>query len=126
MVKSIVYVTQTDTHVAVTCLDSIKPSQPIGSAETNPWFEEEGWWWLCRVKVNEKSQRSGIGTLLLMNLQKVLQAKGVRGLVVAPGGYGSDLSRLVKFYEANGFVQDKDHGLLRWTAKTENQTPLEA
>jgi len=71
-------------------------------------------WWLARLKVNDKFQGLGIGTKLLTMLQDELEKKlGVVGLIVAPGGYGSDVGELEKWYGARGFVKHRE-GYMVW------------
>lgn len=64
--------------------------------------------WLNRVFVNEGSRGQGLGTIVLSALKVKLRDEGVRGLVVCPGGYGSDPQRQRNFYEKNGFVRCED------------------
>lgn len=74
----------------------------------------EGVWWLARLKIEPAHQGNKLGGQLLERLkEEVGKKEGFKLLVVDPGGYGSDLGRLHKFYESHGFV--KDHrGLYCW------------
>jgi predicted N-acetyltransferase YhbS len=70
-------------------------------------------WWLARLKVAEKHQNQGIGSkLLAMGLEELEKKVGVAGLIVAPGGYGSDEEQLEKWYGARGFTKQAEAYLL--------------
>ena len=62
-------------------------------------------WYVNRVKVREPtSYGRGIGSYLLNALMKNLKSRGAVKVIVEPGGYGSDVGRLIPFYEKHGFV----------------------
>lgn len=115
MRESVFRITDTPEYASVGALDG---KLPVGVADANIWWKEPGWWWLARLKVEEKYQGSGIGSLLLTRLQKLLEGRAdFKGILVAPGGYGSDVKRLISFYKKNGFEDGEEEGLLRWKPK---------
>ena len=92
-------------HVSVTHHISVAEASNIG----------QGKWYLNRVKVNSE-KGLGLGTRLLQKLLQALQERGdFREVVVEPGGYGSDIKKLVNFYEKNGFVKHPE-GYWTWQA----------
>jgi hypothetical protein len=73
-------------------------------------------WYLNRLKVRVPGQ--GHGSLLLKQLLEALSGRDdFKKLIVEPGGYGSDVGRLVKFYERQGFQAEKDYW--SWTPNRE-------
>lgn len=112
---SVLRVTDAENNVTVMVVDR-GLSLGVGNADRHP--AEDGWWWLARLKIDNRHQGHGLGTLVLYKLLEVLSKKDIKGLIVAPGGYGSDEDRLFKFYKARGFV-DGTRGELRWFKKTD-------
>lgn len=86
-------------------------------------------WYLNRVNVPSYHRGQGLGIALVTKLQDALieQQSSLPGphpskLIVTPGGYGSDVSKLKQFYEACGFVAavDKPNELLmEWVISNE-------
>lgn len=75
-------------------------------------------WWLARLKVTDRFQNQGIGSeLLKMALEELEKKVGVVGLIVAPGGYGSDEEELKKWYGARGFKKHPK-GYLLWQPRS--------
>jgi GNAT superfamily N-acetyltransferase len=90
----------------------------LGVADASVFLPRPGYWWLARLKVDARYQNQGIGTRLLRQVQdEVAKKNGVRGLIVEPGGYGSDPELLQKFYEGRGFVRQKQ-GYMLWRPLT--------
>src|SRR5437879_2897376 len=72
-------------------------------------------WYLNRVVVQPAERRGqGIGSRLLRTLQSELKTVGCEKLIVEPGGYGSDIDQLTRFYKKHGFVESGE-GQLSWT-----------
>jgi GNAT superfamily N-acetyltransferase len=69
-------------------------------------------WWIARVLVNPpEARRKGYGTKVLSELLARLPAD--QRVIVAPGGYGSDIDRLRQFYMRFEFeVCEKHDGVL--------------
>lgn len=91
--------TATESHVSVYCKHA---SGRISMASADQ--HEPECWWIARVKVDDREQGRLVGTALLARLVRLVFEAGAREIVVAPGGYGSDESRLRKFYGRAGFV----------------------
>lgn len=108
--SSVIHTIDSDRNVTIMAVDG-PFSVGVANADVHPI--EEGWWWLARLKVNERQQGAGLGSLLLYHLLQALSKKDLIGIIVAPGGYGSDERRLEKFYMANGFKKAEE-GVLRW------------
>ena len=71
-------------------------SQLVASGDDN--------WYVNRVKVRMKSRYGqGIGSYVFEKLMEVLRARGAVRVIVEPGGYGSDVERLIGFYGRFGF-----------------------
>lgn len=71
-------------------------------------------WYLNRLKVRNPGH--GQGAIILKKLQETLAARDdFQELIVEPGGYGSDVNRLIKFYESHGFVRDPSKEFWVWT-----------
>jgi predicted GNAT family acetyltransferase len=68
-------------------------------------------WEVNRVFVPEEQRSKGLGEALLSSAIKELEKYRPNSLFVTPGGYGSSYSRLKKFYEKCGFVEEQK-GLL--------------
>ena len=84
------------------------------SADYSEGFFGRGHWWLARLKVEPAYQGKKLGSVILELLkEKVSQKEGFGSLIVSPGGYGSDIERLVKFYESHGFMK-LDEGTYSW------------
>lgn len=62
-------------------------------------------WYVNRVLVQGTRSR-GVGGRLLEMLKSSVAAQAGTVMVVEPGGYGSDLGRLEKFYGSHGFVRE--------------------
>lgn len=72
-------------------------------------------WFLNRVVVQpEALRRKQIGGKMLEKLKEELVACGCKELIVTPGGYGSDVKQLNRFYCKHGFEPDGDYGALIW------------
>jgi GNAT superfamily N-acetyltransferase len=112
--SGVVRVTDSPLHVSVMIVDR---QLCLGSTEANPYPLEQGWWWLARLKVQDRHQGHGLGTLLLLRLLDTLSSKDIKGLIVSPGGYGSDEKELFRFYKNRGFEDGKE-GELRWYRKS--------
>jgi len=102
-------------HCSVMIYDDVL-SHGIAEASNMSHFsgDGEGIWYLNRVKARTPGQ--GHGTVILTKLQETLAAReDFRELRVEPGGYGSDIDRVIKFYESRGFVQDPSGRYWLWT-----------
>lgn len=98
-------VTKTPEHV---CILAVSGERSLGVVDCSRFAGKEGWWYLNRVKVERDYQCKGIGTKMVRELQTVLEkTPGVRGILVEPGGYGSDPERLKLFYAKLGFQLKK-------------------
>jgi hypothetical protein len=87
-------------------------SHGVAEASNMSMAGRPGEWYLNRVKANKPG--NGYGSNLLQVLQATLAArKDFTFLIVEPGGYGSDVNRLIKFYESKGFKRTNDYW--RWT-----------
>lgn len=82
----------------------------VASITPTPINDYQGEWWVNRVNVNPRETKAGIGTAMLSILKAVAKIRDGTKLIVCPGGYGTDRSVLVAFYEKNGFVTVEDHG----------------
>ncbi len=117
--KDGLYVVTNDHWVSLT-LRSRDHSQGCVSADSAEYFGA-GVWWLARLKIHPDYQRQGFGTALLKRLQEELVKKpGFKRLLVAPGGYNSDPTRLFEFYRRHGF-KDREDGALIWELKDETR-----
>ncbi len=83
-------------------------------AESNPWPMEEGIWWINHILVPEADHGKGIGSRLLQRMLVELRSKGVKAVIVAPGGYNSNPKDQFNFYRKNGFRQVTEEGLYRF------------
>lgn len=109
-----VKVFETDQNITVMVMDtSTNTSVAVLNADFLP---HKQYWWLARVFVQERYRGSGLGTLLLLRLQAALKNKPVDRVVVAPGGYGSDIDSLIRFYEKSGFRLIEPE-LLAWSSR---------
>lgn len=83
------------------------------TAEANPCGLNK--WLICRVLVNPPDQRNkGIGTKLLDKLIRAIKKQGGKEVLVAPGGYSSDLKAQKRFYTKFGFKRTTPRGLLKF------------
>jgi ribosomal protein S18 acetylase RimI-like enzyme len=98
-----IHVFLSDAHLSAT---QINDGSCIGNVEAT--LVGDGHWWLARAKVREGFQGKGIGSALLKKVQERLyEVEDFKGLEVAPGGYGSDLNRVTRFYERHGFMKSR-------------------
>ena len=118
-------VTSTHQHVSVMWIED---SVSYGIAEASnlnatwTWYNQLqpdcSEWYLNRLKVDPKGQ--GHGSELL---KKLLEALTLREdfdiLLLEPGGYGSDVDRLIKFYERHGFVLNEERDVWIWSRRIE-------
>lgn len=66
-------------------------------------------WYLNRLLVKDEKRRSqGLGSHLIQRLMAELKARGAISIIVEPGGYLSDVSKLVKFYGRHGFEMRRE------------------
>lgn len=102
----------TVTPMSVSVMEVFSPlSSAVASADL---YNQQGVWWISRVKVPDKLQGVGVGSRLLKRLIEEVQKQGAKAIVVAPGGYNSDPDRQVQFYVRNGFKpSEADEGLYR-------------
>lgn len=71
---------------------------------TNNEISSSAFWYLNRIVIQPELFRGhGIGSTMLKMLQEQIKLHFVKKLVVEPGGYGSDVDRLITFYEIHGF-----------------------
>lgn len=112
-------VVDSDRNLSVIIVHEHKSYLPIGVGNADIHPIELGWWWLARLKINKEYQSRGFGTYILKVMLDTLSKKPINGLIVAPGGYGSDEARLFRFYKARGFVDGVD-GELRWHRQKTN------
>ncbi len=75
-------------------------------------------WWLCRLFVDGSYRREGVGTELLRRaMLLVATTETVSRVTVAPGGYGTDVEWLTRWYLKRGFnVVEGEEGLLELDA----------
>ncbi len=76
-------------------------------AEATLLFASEGWY-LNRVFVEDGQRHQDIGGRLVGHLKKAVARRGGLFLLVEPGGYGSDIVLLHRFYLRHGFVVDAE------------------
>ncbi len=81
-------------------------------AEANP-FQSRTVWWVSRVLVQPGLRGKGLGTKMLQRLIKEIQKKGAEAILVAPGGYNSNINKQINFYTKNGFKEADPNGLYR-------------
>lgn len=72
-------------------------------------------WWIGRVFVRPWVRRKGFGRQAVNKLVSLAQASNPVRVVVSPGGYGSDMGMLDKFYRTCGFAE-VDTGLYELVA----------
>lgn len=97
------YVESTPESIIVMLNDQ---SKPIGCADMD--FMEK-WWWLSRIKVYPEYRKRGYGIWLI----ETLKARANRiPILVEPGGYDLTREEQWAFYEACGFVDQKDGTLV--------------
>lgn len=90
----------------------------VATAEANEM--EDGVWLVARVLVSREGARcKGLGSEVLQRMLARLSAAGATAVLVGPGGYGSNLERLEKFYQKNGFVK-ASNGVLVYRPGTDN------
>jgi hypothetical protein len=88
-------------------------SHGIAEASNMAMAGRPGQWYLNRLKVNNRGR--GYGSEILRKLLATLaERKDFSSLIVEPGGYGSDVNRLNKFYKSNGFKPDASRECLVW------------
>lgn len=77
-----------------------------GTIELNEW--STGVWWVARAIIQPISKRgNGIGSKMFDLLkEELLKEKCNTKIIVAPGGYGLDQDRQIKFYLKNGFKKN--------------------
>jgi GNAT superfamily N-acetyltransferase len=71
-------------------------------------------WYLNRLLVSPKHRSKGVGSKLLTRLQEACKERRtlhpewpqVEAIIVEPGGYGSDVNELVRFYKKRGFQEN--------------------
>lgn len=62
-------------------------------------------WYVNRVLVRDPAARGrGLGERLVRALLLAIEERGPAWVIVEPGGYGSELQRLQRFYAKCGFV----------------------
>jgi ribosomal protein S18 acetylase RimI-like enzyme len=82
-------------------------------------------WYINRVKVRDQaSYGKGIGQHIFGKLMATLKARGAIKIIVEPGGYGSDVGRLVSFYGKFGFEMkgegpDDPYMSMEWTSDSQ-------
>jgi len=73
-------------------------------AEATAFYDTPGSWYLNRVLVQDQKQRGqGLGSRMVRRLQEALVQQGCTRLIVEPGGYGSNIRDLFRFYRKLGF-----------------------
>lgn len=61
-------------------------------------------WWLARVIIRDPAYRGkGIGTYMVTRVTDAVLRSPAPCVIVAPGGYGSDIRRVQNFYLKLGF-----------------------
>jgi len=80
----------------------------VGKATASANLMASGKWWISRVLVNEGHRGQGFGGRILEHLCNEVQGQGGTVIIVCPGGYGSNLADLVRFYKRHGFVETHD------------------
>ena len=68
---------------------------------------------LNRLFVSDDMRNKGAGKKLLDTMKEMLKKDCMGGkVIVTPGGYGSDLDELIRFYTKNGFelIEDEVNG----------------
>lgn len=82
-------------------------------ADANQYPFEDDVWWVSRVLVYHKTRGKGLGSRLLQRLVEEVRGYGAKAVVVAPGGYGANHNKQIRFYEKNGFKEMDKDGLYR-------------
>lgn len=88
----------------------------------------DGQWYINRVKVGKPSRYGqGIGAHIFGKLLETLKARGATKIIVEPGGYNSNVHRLVRFYSRFGFElrgtgPDDPYMSMEWVAGPEAET----
>ena len=69
-------------------------------------------WWLCRLKLERSCRGRGIAEQgLAMLIDALARHGGYESLRVCPGGYGSHLPSLMRWYRIQGFREVDDETL---------------
>jgi len=104
-------VSQEPMCISITAIDG---DRPFGAAALNSSYFgslDATTWYLNRLFVNEKYRAQGLGSKLLVRLKKAFADRAVdhpdwpqcSRVLVEPGGYGSDINDLLRFYQRRGF-----------------------
>ena len=83
---------------------------------------DDGSWYLNRLVIKPNYRGQGLGPKLLDRLKEVFAERVIEHpdwpqcsrLLVEPGGYGSDVDELHKFYKSQGFKPYPSPGCLVW------------
>ena len=81
-------------------------------------------WWVSRVFVHADHRNKGLGAFAVQALKAAVRLQGGTELRVMPGGYGSDLKDLARFYERQGFVKQEQEE--QWVCKLSESFPCES
>jgi len=106
----------TSTNISITALNA-SGNRCLGVINLDEHPSVPLHWWLARLKVDDRAQNRGLGSQLLNKALDTLERMGVPGLIVAPGGYGSDVGELEKWYCKRGFVKHPE-GYLLWQPRS--------
>lgn len=118
MKEPVIRVAAGERNITISAVDGVFS---LGSADADKFIQEEGWWYLARLKIKDDHQGHSLGSLLLYKLCEIVKQRGDKGIIVYPGGYGSSPRRLKKFYTRMGFKQT-EKGVMRWQPNLGNTT----
>lgn len=73
------------------------------------------YWYVNRVRVPEKHRFKGIGTRMMLEIQKQIDCP----MIVEPGGYGFEPEEIAKWYRKQGFIDvpNAECLTLKWSPK---------
>ena len=106
-------VTSSQECVTIMAVDGCRSAGVI-DASMLPY--DNGSWFLNRLIVKNSRRGQGVGSGLLSKLVSELTSRHeehphwtpCKTLIVTPGGYGSNVTRLIKFYQKQGFTMSKE------------------
>lgn len=69
----------------------------------------DGNWEINRAFIQDNMRSNGLGSKMLQRAISEILNNNPKSICVTPGGYGSDVEELYRFYGKNGFRMDDDH-----------------